>query len=63
MSAVPYCPYCNNELRVLLFMGVQPDGYICDTCRLWLDNTDLHPLATVIMAKKEEEHEDHSSQV
>lgn len=42
-----FCPECGTKLKPLLFMGVQPDGWICDHCNLWL-NDNLHPLAVVI---------------
>ena len=41
------CPQCGSILKVLLFLGVQPDGYVCETCKLWYSD-DLKPLAAVI---------------
>ena len=41
------CPKCGEVLKVLLFMGVQPDGYVCERCELWF-NDELEPLARVI---------------
>lgn len=43
----PHCPQCGNELNVLLFMGKQPDGYVCDRCGVWLSE-NLKRLAHVI---------------
>jgi hypothetical protein len=28
------CPACGSVLEVLLFLGVQPDGYVCPTCQI-----------------------------
>ena len=47
-----YCPDpfkkgCREELKVLLFMGIVPDGYICPKCKMYY-NWDLKPLAHVI---------------
>jgi hypothetical protein len=31
-----HCPDCGQEsgpMDILLFMGIQPDGYVCRTCR------------------------------
>ena len=41
------CPQCGKVLKVLLFMGVQPDGYVCERCEVWF-NDDLKPLARVL---------------
>lgn len=38
------CPRCGN---VLLFLGVQPDGYVCTNCKLYY-NDDLKPLAQLL---------------
>jgi len=31
----PVCPYCQGPLEVLLFMGVQPDGFTCPKCSVF----------------------------
>jgi len=38
-----HCPKCNAEVQVLLFMGVQPDGFVCEKCRTYFapDGTAL----------------------
>lgn len=41
------CPQCGCALKVLLFLGVTPDGYVCEACRLYVSD-DLQPLAHVI---------------
>ena len=41
------CPQCGGKLAVMLLMGVQPDGYACPDCNLYLGE-DLTPLATII---------------
>jgi len=41
------CPYCQTVLNVLLFLGIQPDGYVCPECRIWFDDT-MKALAKVI---------------
>jgi hypothetical protein len=41
------CPTCGSVLEVLLFLGVQPDGYVCPTCQIYY-NDDLQPGARVI---------------
>lgn len=40
MEALPKCPDCQSELRVLLFMGVQPDGYVCEKCKILFRTID-----------------------
>jgi hypothetical protein len=43
------CPKCGAPVSVLLFMGVQPDGFVCtnDKCRLYY-SPDGEPLARVL---------------
>jgi hypothetical protein len=41
------CPTCSDTLRVLLFLDVQPDGYVCERCKVWFDD-ELKPLAQVM---------------
>ncbi len=48
-----YCPECGPEagyMDVLLFMGVQPDGYVCQKCKGFYHEVDgdLKRLAQVI---------------
>ena len=32
----PYCPQCGGKLAMLLFLGVQPEGLSCLSCKvLW----------------------------
>lgn len=40
------CPHCGAPMRPMLFMGVQPDGYVCDVCSVWCTD-DGQPLAIV----------------
>lgn len=50
-SAAPkanVCPKCGHTLEALLFLGITPDGYVCETCQLYF-NDDLQPLAHVIV--------------
>jgi hypothetical protein len=47
-----YCPdpfnnRCHEELEVLLFMGIKPDGYVCPRCRIYFSE-DFRPLAYVV---------------
>lgn len=47
-----YCPDpfkngCHEELKVLLFMGIEPDGYVCQKCKIYFSE-DLEPIAYVI---------------
>jgi hypothetical protein len=42
------CPQCGHELDVLLFMDVQPDGYVCKPCGRLYGLNDLAPGARVI---------------
>ena len=44
---VQQCPQCGGPVAVILFMGVQPDGFSCPQCHLWLSD-DFVPLATII---------------
>jgi ssDNA-binding Zn-finger/Zn-ribbon topoisomerase 1 len=32
---VEHCPKCGTVMQVLLFMGVQPDGWVCPECHLY----------------------------
>ena len=32
------CPQCGHDLKVMLFLGVEPDGFVCEICKVWLDN-------------------------
>lgn len=41
------CPVCNVEMDTLLFMGVEPEGYVCPKCNC-LFSEDMEPMATVI---------------
>lgn len=41
------CPQCGHTLKVLLFLSITPDGYVCETCQLYWSE-DLQPLAHVI---------------
>lgn len=42
------CPACNAPLKVLLFLGITPDGYVCETCQTYY-NDDLKPLARMLV--------------
>jgi hypothetical protein len=33
--------------KSVLFMGIKPDGYVCERCELY-DNDDLKPLGRVL---------------
>jgi len=44
------CPQCGEIMKVLLFLGVQPDGYVCERCEVWF-NDELKPLAQVLFWK------------
>lgn len=46
-QTVKACPQCGHTLKVLLFLSITPDGYVCETCQLYLSE-DLQPLAHVI---------------
>ena len=41
------CPECDHELKVLLFLGVEPDGFVCEICKVWFDD-ELKPLAKIL---------------
>lgn len=34
------CPECDTVLKVLLFMGEIPDGYVCPKCKLYYPPKD-----------------------
>lgn len=42
------CPRCNTSMEVLLFLGIQPDFYVCPVCKIAFSLDTLQPLATVI---------------
>jgi hypothetical protein len=47
------CPDCGPEadyMNVLMFLGIQPDGYVCKRCKGYFDEFDgeLKKLAVVI---------------
>jgi hypothetical protein len=46
-NAPKVCPRCGAVLETLLFLGVQPDGYVCATCQLYYTD-NLKPIARVI---------------
>lgn len=50
------CPQCDTVLQVLLFLGFQPDGYVCKVCKLHYSD-DLKPLAHVIGEEEEDDTE------
>lgn len=33
------CPKCGAHMVALLFMGVQPDGWVCQRCRAYVSPT------------------------
>lgn len=41
------CPTCGTKLEVLMFMGIEPDGYVCPKCQRHYDD-NLRPGAWVI---------------
>lgn len=43
----PMCPDCNVEMDVLMFMGVEPEGFVCPKCNR-LFNDEMKPMAIVI---------------
>ena len=48
-----HCPDCGPEsgyLNILMFLGMEPDGYVCPICRGYFAEVDgeLMRLATVI---------------
>ena len=58
------CPVCTPKLghdvmmRVLLFLGVQPDGWVCDLCRGWFIEEGMdrgQPLAIVISGEPDDD--------
>jgi hypothetical protein len=44
---VKYCPDCDIPLDTLLFLGIEPDGYVCSNCHVFFTD-ELKPLAIVI---------------
>ena len=42
------CPQCGQILQVLLFLGITPDGYVCEACHMYFSE-DLKPLAHIIV--------------
>jgi len=44
-EAPPDCPQCGKELKTLLFMGVDPEFYVCDVCHIAYDLKTLKPMA------------------
>ena len=39
------CPECGSKkVKVLMFMGAQPDGYVCESCNAVLDLDTLRVL-------------------
>lgn len=35
------CPTCATTLEVLLFLGIQPDGYLCPSCQIYYADDNL----------------------
>jgi len=53
MKAKEYrCPQCNTVLQVMLFLGVEPDGFVCPECKIYYgvdkEGNPTKPLAQVI---------------
>lgn len=42
-----FCPDCGVPMDTLLFMGIQPEGFICPKCRTLFSDSGV-PTATVI---------------
>jgi hypothetical protein len=42
------CPQCEEELKVMLLLGVAPDGYVCEKCEIYY-NDNIEPLARVLI--------------
>jgi hypothetical protein len=43
------CTRCGVILQELLFLGVEPDGYVCPSCKVYYATADSdRPTATVI---------------
>lgn len=47
MTEEQQCPQCGSVLKALLFLGITPDGYVCDRCHIYYSE-DLKPLAHVV---------------
>jgi ribosomal protein S27AE len=47
MTEEKKCPQCGEVLKVLLFLAITPDGYVCEHCHIYYSE-DLKPLAHVI---------------
>lgn len=42
------CPKCEDQLlKVMMFMGVEPDGYVCEKCKLYFGK-DFKVLAQML---------------
>lgn len=53
MEKKSLCPKCKTPMSPLLFMGVQPDGWVCPKCSLYFSSKDDgqpndKPLAVII---------------
>jgi uncharacterized protein YbaR (Trm112 family) len=42
------CPKCGISLEVLLFMGVEPEEFVCPKCNVMYSFDDLKPIVLVI---------------
>lgn len=47
MNEGKQCPLCGAVLKVLFFLGLTPDGYVCEQCHIYYTE-DLQPLALVV---------------
>lgn len=45
--ATVVCKQCGQPVKVLLFMGLQPDGFVCDHCHLYYSE-DMKIIGTII---------------
>ena len=43
----PPCPKCGNMMKTLLFLGVEPEFYVCDICHIAYDMEMLKPMAQI----------------
>ena len=43
----PKCEKCGTELSPMMFMGLEPDGFVCEKCSIMYDPDGKTPLAKV----------------
>lgn len=56
------CPKCRVPMHQMLFMGVQPDGWVCPVCKTY-HSDEGRPLALVLEAEDDDDDDDETGRI